>query len=318
MRRYNIADKDLRTVLQNSKLNNRTNQYSCDCPFCNKEGHLYIDKTSQLWQCKKCGEQGNVYKILRHINRLDLLQGATIEYKTEIDSIRSSLYKNVNGIKYEELSIVKLPTGFKIGDKNNYLQNRNLTKEDIEYYKIGYTNLFKKFENYVIIPVFDNNVIKGYLGRYADKKVPKGILRYNNSIGTNFAGLLYGYDEIKTGVTNTIILVEGVFDKFKLDRFLQLKEQSDIICCSTFGKKISDYQIHKLMQKQITNVILAFDKDAIKEIKILGLELQKYFNTNIACTDGKDWDDSTDEQIYEAFKKLKTPIEFTNSIIRKI
>jgi DNA primase len=318
MKRYSITDKDLKSILLNGKLNNRTNQYSCDCPFCNKDGHLYIDKTTQLWQCKKCGEQGNIYKLLRYINRLDLLQGATVEYKTEINSIRSLLHKIEDKIEYKELSVIKLPVGFKIGDKNSYLHNRGLTTEDIENYKIGYTNLLKKFDNYVIIPVYDNLFVRGFLARYANKTVPKNILRYNNSLGTNFAGLLYGYDEIIVDKTDTVILVEGVFDKFKLDRFWNLQKHYNVVCCSTFGKKISDYQIHKLMQKRITNVILAFDKDAVKEIKVLGLELQKYFITTIACTDGKDWDDSTDEQIYSAFEKLKIPAEFINSIIRKI
>ena len=86
-----ISDEDLRSeVLINPKLN-RTNQYICDCPFCGKESHFYIDKTSQLFDCKKCGESGNIYKLLRFVDKLYLLQGSTVEARETIASVRSIL-----------------------------------------------------------------------------------------------------------------------------------------------------------------------------------------------------------------------------------
>lgn len=36
-----------------------------DCPFCGKENHLYINSKNGKWDCKACGENGNVYTFLR-------------------------------------------------------------------------------------------------------------------------------------------------------------------------------------------------------------------------------------------------------------
>jgi hypothetical protein len=38
-----------------------------DCPFCGKENHFYVHPGTGLWDCKKCGEKGNVSQWLeRH------------------------------------------------------------------------------------------------------------------------------------------------------------------------------------------------------------------------------------------------------------
>ena len=108
------------------------------------------------------------------------------------------------------------------------------------------------------------------------------------SFGTDFASLLFGYDDIVRGKTEVVIIVEGVFDKFAVDRHLSLYDDETIRCVCTFGKKISDVQIQKLIDKEIGNVILAWDYDAIREIKQYGVELNQYFNTSIAvCTKKK-------------------------------
>jgi len=44
------------------------NQVIGDCPFCNKDFHFYINKEKLLWDCKVCGESGNLFKFLDLIN----------------------------------------------------------------------------------------------------------------------------------------------------------------------------------------------------------------------------------------------------------
>ena len=38
-----------------------------DCPFCDKEGHFFVNSTSGQWDCKVCGEEGNYYTFLNRI-----------------------------------------------------------------------------------------------------------------------------------------------------------------------------------------------------------------------------------------------------------
>ena len=314
-----ISDVELKDILHIDQ-ETRSGQYICTCPFCGKEKHFYINKKTQMFDCKKCGEFGNIYKLLRFLDKTYLLNGATIENKDTIESIREMLANDADSSEVEvtELPEIKMPVGWKVLHKSNpYLKSRGITSELCERYKFGSTCLLKKYKNYVLIPIYDNGKIRGYIGRYGSKKVPDDKLRYNNSIGTQFAQLLFGYDDI-TNNTSSVILVEGVFDKIAVDRVLNLDSSEDIKCVCTFGKKISDEQIEKLKRKGISRVILLYDFDAIKEIKRFGIELENNFITSITYTTKKDIDECTTEEALAVFANLFRPREFNLDVIGKL
>lgn len=320
MRKMKIDDSDLRELLINPKLNRR-GQYICTCPFCNKEAHFYISKETQQWDCKRCGESGGIYQLLKRLNRTYLLGGATIEEREKIVSIKEILEERSeeDEVRLEELPEKKLPLGWKVSRNSTpYLLNRRITPEDCVRYNIGATDLARKFQNYVIVPIYDGGKIRGFLGRYGAKKVPADRLRYNNSPDTNFGQLLFGYDEIEKDSTRTVILVEGIFDKIAVDKFLKLWEEPFVKCVCTFGKKISPEQRQKLIIKGIESVILLYDYDALKEIKKYGLELEEYFNTTITFTTKKDIDECSKSEAYEVFSVLRKPREFNVDIIGKL
>lgn len=315
-----IDDADLKDLLINPKLNRR-GQYICDCPFCGKASHFYISKETQLWDCKKCGEYGSIYKLLKRLNKSYLLGGATVEDREQIKSIKLLLEEAME--EHEEalelLPVKKLPVGWKISAKSTpYLLGRGITPEDCKRYNIGATDLYRKYKNYVIIPIYDNGEIRGFLGRYGAKHVPPDKLRYNNSRDTEFGQLLFGYDEIIKDETLTVILVEGIFDKIAVDKVLDLWNVDEIKCVCTFGKKISSEQQRKLIMKGVENVVLLYDFDALKDIKKYGLELEEYFNTSITYTMKKDIDECTKEEALEVFNNLKQPREFNLDVIGKL
>lgn len=39
------------------------------CPLCNKTKHFYINRDTGLWDCKSCGEKGNIYTLLSEYTR---------------------------------------------------------------------------------------------------------------------------------------------------------------------------------------------------------------------------------------------------------
>ena len=314
-----ISDDDLKDLLINPKPT-RSGQYIADCPLCSKSQHFYISRKTQMWDCKKCHSYGSIYKLLRLLDKTYLLAGSTVENKERIESIREMTQELVSNDDTElsELPVKKMPVGWKVSAKSTkYLLSRGITSEDCKRYNIGATDMFRKYDNYVLIPIYDDGKI-GFLGRYGARKVPEEKLRYNNSIGTEFAELLFGYDEI-TERTSTVILVEGVFDKIAVDKVLHLWDGEEVKCVCTFGKKISDKQIKKLMLKGVTNVILLYDFDAVKEIKKYGLELEKYFVTSITYTsDKKDIDECSEDEALEVFTHLMKPRDFNEGVIGKL
>ena len=314
-----ISDVELKEILHVEQ-ETRSGQYICTCPFCGIEQHFYINKKTQMFDCKKCGEFGNIYKLLRFLDKTYLLNGATIENTDTIVSIRSMLASELESseVSVTELPEVKMPVGWRVlRNSNPYLLNRGITPELCERYKFGSTKMLRKYDNYVLIPIYDGGKIRGYVGRYGSKRVPEGKLRYNNSIGTQFAQLLFGYDDI-TENTATVILVEGIFDKIAVDKVLKLWESEEVKCVCTFGKKISAEQIEKLKVKGVSRVILLYDVDAIKDIKRYSIELENHFVTSITYTTKKDIDECTAEEALAVFANLKRPREFNVDVIGKL
>lgn len=312
-----ISDSDLRDILKNPRYNRRTREIQCDCLFCGKEQHMYVSMDTQMFDCKRCHESGTIYKILRHIDKLYLLDGATVYDEERLVSIREHQEEQV--IEEDTVKEVRLPVGFKIlRNSCEYLLGRNITPELCVYYGIGMTNLVDRYRNYVIIPIKDNGVVAGFVGRYANKNVPDNKLRYSNSLHTDFAKLLLGYDEIIKDKTNTVILVEGAFDKFAVDRYLNLYKDDLIKCVCTFGKKISEFQIKKLQDKHIERIILLYDFDAVKEMKRYGRELESNFLTNVTFTTKKDIDECTREEALRVFENLYNVSDFCENVVGKL
>lgn len=313
-----IADTDLRDILKIDK-ETRSGQYICTCPYCGKPAHFYINRKTQLWDCKKCGTAGNIYKLLIHLDKTYLIGDKSVEFTEKISSIRSLSNSEDVSEDVKELPEKKMPFGYRVDLSNKYLKSRGVTRETIKYFKLGVCNLSSKLKNYILFPIYDGGKIRGYLGRYGAKRIPDGKLRYSNSIGTDFAQLLYGFDDIIKDKTRTVIITEGVFDKFSCDQNLGLYDIDDIKCVSTFGKKISKYQIDKLLQKHVKNIIISWDFDALKEIKKFGNELKYYFNVYVCITrKEKDLGDCTKEELLEVFSNPIDIDSFSLDIIGKV
>lgn len=310
---------DVRELLgTDGRFNSRRTEYITKCPFCGKESHFYVNVNTLRFSCKKCWEEGGVYKLLSQFDKLYLLEGATIEDREVISKIRDLTTSASEDVKLEPLPPRKMPVGYKVCLHDTYLErDRGLTPAVMKRYAIGRTKLVRRYADYILIPVTTDGVITAFQGRYASKKVPPGALRWRNDTGADFAKMLYGYDDIKTsGVT--VILVEGVFDKIAVDRRLRLDDCDDVKCCATFGKKISDYQRAMLQKKGVRAVVLLYDFDAIKEIKKYAFELDKYFSTNIVFTTKKDIDECNEAETLEVFERLQRPRDFAWNVIGKL
>ncbi len=334
-----MDNSTIESILTNPRSNTK-NHFIADCPFCGKEQHLFVRKETHLfdkygvnrsfnWDCKKCLAHGRIYKLLAHLGQLHLLDGELVDIDKELET---ALVKTMTTDEEININVVngKLPVGFERVYKDDYLDNRGFTSHEFRKYVVGRTDLSFKYKDYIIISVEESNECKGYIARsiltkdkidainakYKRKGLKKKYARYRNS-ETQFAKLLLGFDEI-TFLTETVILVEGFFDKVRTDQALSLDAQQEFKCCCTFGSSVSKEQTIKLLKRGVQNVILIQDPDAVEKSKKTGFELGKYFNTLIGYTGEKDLGDSTEQEINTIFKELENPTTYSLSKLQNV
>lgn len=320
-----LDDELVYDILSNTQRGSK-NHIICDCPLCGKPRHFYFNVISQKWDCKKCGKAGDIVMLLTFLGKLNLIRRFTDVTKELQNKIVTLFDGAEEEMTAEELTIdkVRMPTGFRLLHQHPYLESRGFTAEDYRRYPVGETRLLERMSEYVIFPVNEDGVPRGFIGRktwskeqFAAYETKHGNPppRYSNS-KTNFQLLLYGLDEIMFYV-DTAILVEGVFTKFACDRRLDIQEGDPFRCLATFGKKISRAQIMKLLLRGIKNVILVFDPDAVDEAYKYARELQNYFNVQLGFVAGGDLDECSDDAFINCFQNLMEPVEFRSSIIQK-
>ena len=318
----------------------RRNLIFPNCPYCGHAGGkfgLYIgpetgSKKLFMGHCFSCGKtEKDINKLLSVLGRPDL----KIEEFASFAPLEVPAFYSLHDEELidDTLEEVEMPEGWKRCFRNSYLHSRGFEADDYTYFPVGTTRgLNFKFDDYVVFPIIDNGVIVGYVARhvwskhdideYNFKAKAEGkyeIRRYNNSNDRNpFSKLLYNYDAVIEDETDTVIVVEGVFDVIALTRKLELYDNTRLAVVATFGKKISKEQIFKLQTKGVRTVVIGYDADAVESIKKVATELNEYFDVYVAAIQGgKDWDEMDWQDIYETMAyRLKTPVEYKLNMVQ--
>ena len=325
--------RELKIELNAKEDGGRKNLIVPVCPYCGHGGGkfgIYIANETDrkklfMSHCFSCGHTTkDVNQLLEDIGRPDL----KIEETASFAPLEVPEFFALEGEEIDdELAVVEMPEGWKRCFRNPYLKSRGFECDDYDYFPVGTTRgLNFKFDDYVIFPIIDNGDTVGYVSRHVWKKDAIDeynktakrngkfqIRRYNNSLDNDFIKLLYNYDAVIEDETDTVIIVEGIFDVIALTRKLDLYDNRRVAVVATFGKKISDVQIYKLQSKGVKSVIIGYDSDATEAINQAAAKLNEYFECHIAKieSDGKDWDEMPFWDIYDTFAyNLKTPIEF--------
>jgi len=327
---------ELEKILTRPRLNSRKNHFIAQCPFCDKEAHFYINvhkfnrkkvgRYISSWDCKSCSRKGNLPTLLKKLGKIHLLEGEEILIATKLPMLGEKPKEDEEENLY--LPVKKLPAGFKRQKANKYLIERGFTELEFDKYTVGQTKILKKYRDYIIIAVEEAQKPRAFLSRsiytkekidrinagYKAKGLKKKYPRYRNSTD-EYSKLLLGIDEIMFN-TNWVVLVEGFFDKVKVDQAMRLDDSPDIKCCCTFGKEISTNHIKKLKRKGVKNIIIIQDPDAIEHTKHLAFRIESEFNeVLVGFTGHKDLGDSSYQEVIEVFEGLKTPFQFDLGIV---
>lgn len=295
-----------------------------DCPFCGKEKHFFINSKTNLWNCKRCGREGNLKSFLLGIGKGSYLKELPNNFSLgggALGKVPSLLLeKEFLGEEVTELKKIRFPVGFERIYEDKYLKNRGFREEDFYFHPVGYTDLEEKYKDYILIGITEGSEVKGYVGRYTKKIIEEKQLRYKNSKGTKFSNLLFNINSINS-FTEIVFLVEGIFDAVNMENVLELKKEDRIKVLATFGKKISEKQILKLKSfSSLKTVILIYDgRDAVNEIKKYSFELSKNgFKVLIGFSEKGDPGSWSEKMFKKVLKNLESPEEFYYSRLSRI
>ena len=242
------------SVLGAGKRTARGNQ-SYTCPFCHHhKPKLEVNFTENKdginqWACWACGKKGKTVRSLFKQIQVDA------SYFQEL----SKLVKNVSVEDIGEVKhhILELPKEYKnfINNKDiiakhalAYLKKRNLSKQDILKYHIGYC-ASGPFANRIIIPSYDCNGKLNYFTARSFEKDPYTKYR-NPEVSRDIIAF-----ELFINWNLPIILCEGPFDALAIKR--------NVI--PLFGKNIQPSLMKKLVESKVQKIYIALDNDAVKQ-----------------------------------------------------
>ena len=307
------------------------------CPFCHNENSqklaFIFSENICSFKCPKCG---NSLRLEQFLWRVKKQQYITSQRQIKQQDIlkKKNLIEQYKKEEIKELEEVSLPLFFKRLKYSSYLQNRGAKVGLYKHWIIGKTDFEKSLKDYIIFVIPEEGKNVGWVARSQKSKKEidaynathdKKILRWRNS-KCDFAQIVFGLDEI-TEETQELIIVEGITSKMRVDCELELYKQHKIICCCTFGKKLSDIQLNKIKNKgkNIKKVILFYDSDAIKSSKkviyrlIYDFQEIKVAFCNFKDEEGnfKDAGDLNKEELLQVLNSLQTPFEFFESKMEK-
>lgn len=242
------------SVLGAGKRTARGNQ-SYTCPFCHHhKPKLEVNFTENSqgnnpWACWTCGKKGKTIKSLFKQVQVDA-------------SYFQELGKLVKNVSIDDIGEVKhisleLPKEFQTFIDNKdiiarhalaYLKKRNISKQDILKYNIGYCNS-GPFINMIIIPSYDSTGKLNYFTARSFEKDP--YTKYRNP-ETSRDIIPF---ELFINWDLPIILCEGPFDAMAIKRN----------AIPLFGKNIQPTLMKKLVESKVQKIYIALDNDAIKQ-----------------------------------------------------
>jgi DNA primase len=160
--------------------------------------------------------------------------------------------------------VIPYPEGYEplYGEAKNYILRRGITREQIDYYRIGacYTG---KYHNRIIVPVLNQSeqlvsfIARDYTGNLKPKVLTPPSLEGRHGIKD------YVFNLHRAAITGHLLIGEGIFDAISLG----------VRGVCLFGKSASPSQIAKIINKKVTRVTICLDPDAQLEANILANQL---------------------------------------------
>lgn len=265
-----------------------------NCPFCGNDPsfHLGINLSSGIYHCWICGAKGPLKKYLQHQLGLsrEKVKKLTSEYGINFHE-EEEPKRNAAQIVFPKGLEDSIPQPHK-----NYLRRRGFDADYVikKYQLKAYYHVGGKWSYRLVIPIFIDGEIVSFIARdVTDKQTPKYKNLSNEQSIINVKNCLYGIDSIKKG--GKAILVEGIFDQWRVGDG----------SCAFLGVEYTNQQLFLLYEKELKEVYVMFDSDAIKKANKLGHILSTFVpKVEIIELDKGDPSDMGEEEINKLRKEI--------------
>ena len=270
----------------------KSNEYMYWSPFISHhKPKLQINTQTQKWHWWVSNQGGhNLFQLFKKLK-------ASKEHFDELVELvgdRKYVKRNVK----EDKKIVRLPNEFKPLWKNGssiikkhsivYLSNRSIGMADIIRYGIGYCEE-GVYSNRVIIPSYSSN---GELNYFVGRDIYDGGMKYKNPPVSKD---VIGFD-LFVNWNEPIILCEGVFDAIAIRRN----------AIPLFGKTIPKSLMKKIYEKQVKQIYILLDSDAIMDsIKITDDLMKNGINVYYVNLSDEDPSDMGFRKVINRIKETK-------------
>jgi DNA primase len=233
-------------------------QIAFDCPVCSYDlkgldrgdgkGNLEVNYQLGVFKCWACSEtnytKGRLGKLIkkwgtsRHLRDFELLSPEEFHYK-------NTKYNKELKLPIGYVSLMDI-SPYDLNGKQawNYLRKRNISKELVQKYKIGFTTE-GEYKFRIIVPSYNLN---GELQFFIARSYVNSKLKYKNPEQEK-SNIIFNDEHINWD--DDIYLVEGVFDMFFIENSIPL-----------LGKVVPDSLWQRLYEECKGNVIICLDGDA--------------------------------------------------------
>jgi hypothetical protein len=258
---FHLIVELLDEIFENCKMHNElTGQISYDCPVCSYDikglshgdykGNLEINYIIGVYKCWACSEtndtHGSLYKLIKKYGN-DKQLNTYLLYRPEDVEIHNNKSNKVilpeDFVLFTEASEGLKKTPF-YNQAKRYLEKRNIDDKIIKKFNIGFC-YNGEYANRIIIPSYDYNLNLNYF--IARSYLTSAKLKYKNP---NVVKDNIIFNEYHIDWSDTIYLVEGVFDALFLDNSIPL-----------LGKYLSEH-LHETLYQRAVKIVIVLDGDA--------------------------------------------------------
>lgn len=174
---------------------------ACDEDSRGNEAHLYFDTETGQYDCKKCGEKGNIFTLAKHFG--DPVKDIAL-CPQEVSKPKRTKVVNFDPTLVDKC-YYDLPERIV-----EYLNNRGIPNDTIEQFKLGWGYFYGKW--WITIPIKDREDNFIFFKLRQDPTVGDKKMTYPEGIEAQ----IYGWEYLKDNAGGTVVVCEGELDRLLL------------------------------------------------------------------------------------------------------